>query len=93
MYTDILPRWLSDKDWCVCQSFSRVQPFTTPWTVALQASLSMGFSWQKYWSWLPFPSLGHLPNPRIKPWSPTLQADSLPSDPSWNPMDDKTVQI
>ena len=41
----------------------------------------MGFSRQEYWSGLPVPSLGHLPNPGIKPWSPTLQADSLPSEP------------
>ena len=41
----------------------------------------MGFSWQDYWSGLPFPSPGDLPNPGIEPWSPTLQADSLPSEP------------
>ena len=49
-----------------------------PWTVAHQASLSMGFSRQEYWSGLPFPSPGDLPNPEIKPMSPELQADSLP---------------
>ena len=51
-----------------------------PWTVACQAPLSMGFSRQKYWSGLAFPTPGDLPNPRIKPASlvpPTLQADSL----------------
>ena len=47
------------------------------WTVAHQAPLSMGFSRQEYWSWLPCPSLGHLPDPGIKPTSPALQADSL----------------
>ena len=41
----------------------------TPWTVALQAPLSMGFSRQEYWSGLPFPSPGDLPNPGIKPKS------------------------
>ena len=46
--------------------------------VAHQAPLSMGFSRQKYWSGLPFPSPGDLPNPRIKPVSPALQVDSLP---------------
>ena len=51
----------------------------TLWTVALQAPLSMGFSRQEYWSGLPFPSPGDLPNPGIEPKSPTLQADSLPS--------------
>ena len=49
----------------------------TPWTVACQAPLSMGFSRQEYWSGLPFPSLGDLPDPGIKPASPALQADSL----------------
>ena len=53
----------------------------TPWTVACQAPLSMGFSRQEYWGGLPFPSPEDLPNPGIKPMSPTapaLQADSLP---------------
>ena len=45
-----------------------------------QSPLSMGFSRQEYWSALPFPSPGDLPNPRIKPRSPALQADSLPSE-------------
>ena len=53
----------------------------TSWTVALQASLSMGFSRQEYQSALPFPSPGDLPDPGIKPRSPTLQADFLPSEP------------
>ena len=51
--------------------------FATPWTVTHQASLSMGFSRQEYWSGLPFPSPGDLPNPGIEPTS-ALQADSLP---------------
>ena len=55
--------------------------FVTPWTIARQATLSMGFSRQKYWSGLPFPSPGYLPNPGIKPGSPTFQADSLLSEP------------
>ena len=55
-----------------------VRLFATPWTVALQASLSMGFSRQEYWSGLPFPSLGDLPDPGIQPTCPALQADSLP---------------
>ena len=50
--------------------------FTTPWTVVpLQAPLSMEFSRQEYWSGLPFPSLGDLPNPGVEPRSPALQAD------------------
>ena len=52
----------------------------TPWTIARQAPLSMGVSRQEYWSGLPFPSPGDLPDPGIKPRSPTLQADSLPSE-------------
>ena len=52
----------------------------TPWTVAHQAPLSMGFSRQEYWSGLPFPPPGDLPNPGIKPRSPALQADSLPTE-------------
>ena len=51
--------------------------FATPWTVTCQAPLSMGFSRQEYWSGLPCPSPGDLPDPGIKPGSPTLQADSL----------------
>ena len=52
-----------------------------PWTAAYQAPLSMGFSRQEYWSGLPFPSPGDLPDPRIEPGSPALQADSLLSEP------------
>ena len=54
------------------KSLSRVWLFVTPWTVAHQAPLSMGFSRQEYWSGLPFPSPGDLPNPGIEPGSPTL---------------------
>ena len=52
----------------------------SPWTVARQAPLSMGFSRQEYWSGLPFPSAGDLPNPETEPRSPALQADSLPTE-------------
>ena len=51
------------------------------WTVVYQASLSMGFFRQEYWSGLPFPSPGDLPDPGIKPKSPALKADTLPSEP------------
>ena len=54
------------------KSLSRVQLFSTPWTVAYQAPLSMGFSRQEYWSGLPFPSPGHLPYPGIETGSPAL---------------------
>ena len=57
------------------------ESFETPWTVACQAPLSMGFSRHEYWSGLPFPSLGSLPDPGIKPKSPAVQADSLPFEP------------
>ena len=62
--------------------FSRsvVSDLTTPRTIAHQAPLSMGFSRQEYWSQLPFPSPGHLPNSGIIPGSPALQADSLPTE-------------
>ena len=54
--------------------------FATSWTVAHHASLSMGYSRQEYWSGLPFPSPGYLPNTGIEPVSCTLQADSLLSE-------------
>ena len=59
------------------KSLSRVQLFVTPWTVAYQASSSMGFSRQEYWSGLPCPPPGDLPNPGTKPRSPMLQVNSL----------------
>ena len=59
---------------------SRVWLFVIPWTVAYQAPLSMEFSKQEYWSGLPFPSPWDLPDPGIKPGSPALQADSLPTE-------------
>ena len=71
---------------CVCELLSRVQLFVTPWTAAHQVPLSMEFSRQEYWSGLPFPSPGDLPNPGIEPRSPTLQADSLPSEPPGKPI-------
>ena len=51
-----------------------------------QAPLSMGFSRQEYWSGLPCPPPGDLPDPEIKPRSPALQVDSLPSKPPWKPI-------
>ena len=59
--------------------------FESSWTVASQASLSMGFSGQEYWSGLPFPTPGDLPNPGIEPRSPALQADFLPAEPQGKP--------
>ena len=63
------------------KSLSRVRLFVTPWTVAYQAPLSMGFSRQGYWNGFPFLSLEDLPDPGIGPESPTLQADALLSEP------------
>ena len=71
---------------CVCEKWlSRVRLFATPWIVARQDPLSMGFSRQEYWSGLPFPSPGDLPNPGIEPGSPALQADALSSEPPGKP--------
>ena len=67
------------------KSLSRVRLFATPWTVAHQAPLSMGFSRQEYWSELPFPSPEDLPDPGIEPRSPALQADILTSEPPGKP--------
>ena len=58
-----------------------VRLFVTLWTVAYHASPSMGFSRQEYWSGLPFPSPGNLPDPGIEPRSPALEADTLTSEP------------
>ena len=63
------------------KSLSHVQLFATPWTVVYQAPLSMGFSRQAYWSGLPFPSPGDLPDPGIEHGSPALQADAVTSEP------------
>ena len=69
------------------KSLSRVQLFETPWTIAYQAPPSMEFSRQEYWSGLPFPSLGDLPDPGIEPRSPALQADALLSEPPGKPVE------
>ena len=59
--------------------------FATPWTIARQTPLFMGFSRQEYWSGWLFPSPGDLPDPRIEPRSPVSQVDSLPSEPPGKP--------
>ena len=74
----IVGRWRDTK--YVCSMLSCVQLFAIPWTIAHQVPLSMGFSRQEYWSALPFPSPGDIPDPEIEPLSPTLQADSLLSE-------------
>ena len=63
--------------WMMVEWLSRVWLFATPWSVALQAPLSMGLSRQEYRSGLPFPSPGDLPDPGIEPRSPALQEHSL----------------
>ena len=63
------------------KSLSNVRLFVTPWTVICQASPFMGFSRQEYWSGLPFPSPGDLPDPGTELRSPELKADSLLSEP------------
>ena len=68
------------------KSLSQVQLFATPWTVAYQAPPYMGFSRQEYWSALLFRSPGDLPDPRMEPGSPILQADSLLSEPLGKPI-------
>ena len=73
--------WLSDTTERLkstqCVACSVVSDSATPWTVACQAPLSMGFSRQEYWSALPFPSPGDLPDPGIEPPSPVLAGDSF----------------
>ena len=79
---------------CVLSHFRCAPLFVTLWTVAHQASLSMGFSMQEYWSRLPFPTPGYLPNPL----SPRLlcllhwQANSLPLGPPGKPTDSHAMQ-
>ena len=65
---------------------SHARLFLTPWTIAHQAPPSMGFSRQEYWSGLPFPSPGDLPNPGIEPRPPVLQAEALTSEPPGKPI-------
>ena len=65
----------------MCASLPVMSNSVTPWTVVHQATLSMGFSRQEYWSELPFPFPGDLPTPETKTGSPPLQADSLLSEP------------
>ena len=66
--------------------FSRVLLSVTPWTVVRQAPLSMGFSRQEYWSGLPCPPPGDLPDPGIERVPPALAAGSLPLVPSGKPV-------
>ena len=74
---------------CIHSLFSRQvvsDSFATTWTVAHQAPLSMGFCRQEYWSGLPFPSPGDLPDPGIEPSSPALAGRFFTSGPPGKPM-------
>ena len=70
---------------CVCVFTQSCLTLCDPQTVACQPPLSMEFSRREYWSGLPFPSPGDLPNPGVEPGSPALQVDTLPSKPSGKP--------
>ena len=72
---NVVSFWLDHVCVHVCaQLLSHTQLFSTPWTVACQAPPSMGFSRQEYWSRLPFPPPGELPNPGTEPRSPESPA-------------------
>ena len=71
---------------CLLSSSVLSDSLVSPWTVARQAPLSLGFPRQEYWCGLPFPSLRDLPNPRTEPVSPALQVDSLPTEPPGKPL-------
>ena len=78
--------WCERLPECSDTQSCRVRLSATPRTVvAEQAPLSMGFSRQEYWSGLPCPSPGDLRNPRVDPGSPTLEADTLTSEPPGKP--------
>ena len=73
---------------CCCLLFSYYivsESFATPWTLAHQAPLCMGFPRQEYWSGLPSPSLGNVPNPETETSSPTLTGRFFTTEPSWKP--------
>ena len=88
--------WVGQYDWrtlsshaCMWSCFSHVWLFLTPWTVSCQAPLSLGFSRQEYWSGLPCPPPGDLPDPEIEPFVSSLylhwQVGSLPLVPPGKP--------
>ena len=77
--------WFGRKERKQRKSLSHVQLFVTPWTIACQAPLSMGFSRQEYWSKLSCPFSGVLLNPGFEPRSSALQVDSLLSELPWKP--------
>ena len=94
MYTSCIHRrnpgnLINSSKWPCTKSLNHVQLFVTPWTIALQVPLSMRFPRQEYWSGLPVPSPGDLPDPRIKlasSVSPVLQVNPLPAELSGKPI-------
>ena len=68
---------------CVCGMLSCVWLFVTAWTIAQKAPLSMGFARQEYWSGLPFPLLGNIPYPEMKPRSPALAGRFFTTSTTW----------
>ena len=72
---------------CVLSHFNHVQLFETLWTVALQAPLSMGFSRLEYWSGLPCPPPGDLPDPGIEPKSPASAGGFFATSATWEALD------
>ena len=81
---------------CMCAHSVLLDSFATPWTVAHQAPLSMEFSRREYWSGLPFPPPGDLPDPGIEPASlasPALQGNSLPLEPNCRKRLRKNIRI
>ena len=68
---------------CVLSHFSYVQLFVMLWTVGHKVPVSMGFSRQEYWSGLPFPFSGDLPNPRTEPTSPSLAGRLFTANAIW----------
>ena len=90
----LLPSWSLWLWMCVCaQSLSHVQLLVTPWTVACQSPLSMGFPRQEYWSGLPFPPLRHLVNPGIEPASPALAGRYFTTEPCEKPVGRGSVMV
>ena len=78
---------------CVLSCLSRVRLFAIPWTVALRAPLSMGFPRQEYWSGLPFPPPGHLPNPGTELGSPASSGEFFTTELSGKPWRAEMVAI
>ena len=78
----------ASRKWSKCESLIHIWFSATAWVVTCWVPLSMEFSRQGYWSGLSFPSPGDLPDPGIKPRSPALQADSLPTEPPGKPYGD-----